>query len=90
MQLRRYLERNYHYWHPNHNVVVKEIEDVNKIKMALFFNHTMNFQDYGEKSRRRTELVLEMKRIFEDLGISYDLLPQKVHLIDSKTDAAES
>lgn len=85
----RYLERNYHYWHPNHNVVVKEIEDVNKIKMALFFNHTMNFQDFGEKSRRRTELVLEMKRIFEELGISYDLLPQQVHLINSKIDAAE-
>ncbi|XP_047968578.1 mechanosensitive ion channel protein 10-like [Salvia hispanica] len=89
-EIKRYLERNYHYWHPNHNVVVKEIEDANKIKMALFFNHTMNFQDYGEKSRRRTELVLEMKRIFEELGISYDLLPQKVHLIDSKMDAAES
>ncbi|XP_042004146.1 mechanosensitive ion channel protein 10-like [Salvia splendens] len=88
-EIKRYLERNYHYWHPNHNVVVKEIKDVNKIKMALFFNHTMNFQDFGEKSRRTTELVLEMKRIFEELGISYDLLPQQVHLINSKMDAAE-
>lgn len=65
-------------------MVVKEIENVNKIKMALFFNHTMNFQNYGEKNRRRSELVLEMKRIFEELNIKYDLLPQEVHLVESK------
>lgn len=89
-EIKKYLERNYQHWHPNHNVVVKEIENVNKIKMVLFFNHTMNFQDFGEKSRRRTDLVLEMKRIFEELGIGYDLLPQQVLLVDSKRAAAES
>lgn len=80
----RYLENNPQNWHPNHNVVVKEIENVNKLKMALFFNHTMNFQNFVEKSRRKTELVLELKKIFEDLYIRYDLLPQEVHLTDSK------
>lgn len=80
----RYLEKNPQYWHPNHNVVVKEIENVNKIKMALYFNHTMNFQNFGEKSRRRSELVLEMKKIFEDLKISYDLLPQEVRLCQAE------
>ncbi|KAL7001813.1 hypothetical protein U1Q18_002961 [Sarracenia purpurea var. burkii] len=77
-----YLERNPQHWHPNHSVVVKEIENVNKIKMVLFFNHTMNFQDYPEKNRRRSELVLEMKKTFEDLGIKYNLLPQEVHLVE--------
>ncbi|KAL0372215.1 UNVERIFIED_CONTAM: Mechanosensitive ion channel protein 10 [Sesamum calycinum] len=48
-----YLEKTPQHWHPNHNLVVKEIENVNKIKMTLFFNHTMNFQDYPEKSRRK-------------------------------------
>ncbi|KAL8145674.1 hypothetical protein AgCh_003715 [Apium graveolens] len=48
----RYLERTPQYWHPNHNLVVKEIENVNKIKMALFFNHTMNFQEFGESNRQ--------------------------------------
>lgn len=81
----RYLEKNPQYWHPNHNMVVKEIENVNKIKMALFFNHTMNFQDYAEKNRRRTELVLELKKIFEELHIRYDLLPQEVLLVKPAT-----
>ncbi|CAK9174281.1 unnamed protein product, partial [Ilex paraguariensis] len=65
----RYLEKNPQHWHPNYNVVVKEIENMNKIKMAVFLNHTMNFQDYGEKNKRRSELVIELKKIFEDLNI---------------------
>lgn len=61
-------------------MVVKEIENVNKIKFALYCNHTMNFQEFEEKNRRRTELMIELKRIFEELNIEYNLLPQKVHL----------
>lgn len=86
----RYLEKNPQHWHPNHSVVVKEIENINEIKMAVFFNHTMNFQDFPEKNRRRTELVLEMKRIFEELSIRYDLLPQEVHLRESKAMSSET
>ncbi|PIN23998.1 putative mechanosensitive ion channel [Handroanthus impetiginosus] len=89
-KIKKYLEKNPLHWHPNHNVVVKEIENVNKIKMALFFNHTMNFQDFSEKNRRRTDLVLELKRIFEELNIRYDLLPQEVHLTESKTTLPEA
>ncbi|KAK6119645.1 hypothetical protein DH2020_046611 [Rehmannia glutinosa] len=89
-KIKKYLENNPQHWHPNHNVVVKEIENVNKIKMALFFNHTMNFQDFPEKSRRKTDLVLEMKKFFEELNIRYDLLPQDVHLVESKWATAPS
>ncbi|KAL9176631.1 hypothetical protein ABFS82_01G008700 [Erythranthe guttata] len=81
-KIKMYLMNNPQHWHPNHNVVVKEIVNVNKIKMGLYINHTMNFQDYGEKSRRKTQMILEMKRIFEELNIRYDLLPQQVHLLD--------
>ncbi|CAK9317594.1 unnamed protein product [Citrullus colocynthis] len=79
-KIKRYLEKNPQHWHPNHSVVVQEIESVNKIKIALYTNHTMNFQDWTEKNRRRTELVMELKRIFEELKINYNLLPQTVHL----------
>ncbi|XP_038899729.1 mechanosensitive ion channel protein 10-like isoform X2 [Benincasa hispida] len=80
-KIKRYLEKNSQHWYPNHSVVVQEIENVNKIKIALYTNHTMNFQDWTEKNRRRTELVMELKRIFEELKINYNLLPQTVHLI---------
>ncbi|GFY98500.1 mechanosensitive channel of small conductance-like 9 [Actinidia rufa] len=79
-KIKAYLEGKSQHWRPTHSVQVKDIEDVNKMKMALYVNHTMNFQNFGEKSNRRSELVLELKRIFEELKIKYNLLPQEVHL----------
>ncbi|KAI6682150.1 hypothetical protein NL676_036031 [Syzygium grande] len=84
-KIKKYLEKNWRIWHLNHNVFVSEIENVNKIKIGLFVNHKMNFQDYVEKNRRRTELVIELKRIFDNLNIRYDILPQQgVHLCQSE------
>ena len=60
--------------------MVKDIEDVNKMSIGLYVTHTINFQNYGDKSNRRSELVLELKRIFEELGIKYHLLPQEVQV----------
>lgn len=54
-KMKRYIEKNPQLWHPNHSVIVKEIENVNKLKMALIFNHTMNFQDFGEKNKQQTQ-----------------------------------
>ncbi|KAG4194959.1 hypothetical protein ERO13_A06G082800v2 [Gossypium hirsutum] len=69
-EIRKHLEANSTIWHPSHLVVVKEIENVNKLKMALYCNHTMNFQDFREKNKQN----------FEELGIRYNLLPQHVNL----------
>ncbi|KAE8664365.1 Mechanosensitive ion channel protein 9 [Hibiscus syriacus] len=79
-EIRKHLEANGTVWHPNHLVVVKEIKNVNKLNMALYCNHTMNFQDFREKNQRKTDLIIELKRIFEELGIRYNLLPQHVNL----------
>ncbi|XP_021901987.1 mechanosensitive ion channel protein 10-like [Carica papaya] len=79
-RLKSYIEGKPEYWRPGHLVIVKEIENVNKMKMAVFFTHTINFQNYGDKISRRSELVLQLKNIFEDLNIMYQLLPQKVDL----------
>ncbi|CAL5360310.1 unnamed protein product [Camellia sinensis] len=66
--IKGYLESKPQHWRPNHSVQVKDIEDVNKMKMALFVNHTINFQNYVERGNRRSDLVLELKKIFEELG----------------------
>ncbi|CAK7352822.1 unnamed protein product [Dovyalis caffra] len=79
-KIKKHLEKTPHHWHPNHSVVVKEIENVNKLKMGLYCTHTMNFQEYGEKNKRKSELVIEIKKMFEELNIKYYLLPQQVHL----------
>ncbi|KAH0969787.1 hypothetical protein GBA52_028383 [Prunus armeniaca] len=51
-KIKKHLERNSQHWHPNHNLVVVEIENLNKLKMGLYVNHTMNFQEFGEKNKR--------------------------------------
>ncbi|KAM0949173.1 putative mechanosensitive ion channel MscS, LSM domain superfamily [Dioscorea sansibarensis] len=75
-----YLKSKPNHWHENHSLVVKDIVDLNKLNMALYVQHTMNFQNISDRNIRRSDLVLELKRIFEDLCIRYNLLPQDVHL----------
>ncbi|WRX33820.1 Mechanosensitive ion channel MscS - like 10 [Theobroma cacao] len=79
-KIKEYLDSKPQHWRPGHSVQVKDIEDVNKMKMGLYVTHTINFQNYGDKSSRRSELVLELKRIFEALDIKYHLLPQEVQV----------
>lgn len=76
----RYIESKPKHWSPKHSVIVKEIENVNKMKMCLCVQHTMNHQNYSERSSRKSELILELKKMFENLGIKYHLLPQEIHL----------
>lgn len=76
----RYVESKPEIWRPSHSVQLIDIVNVNNIKMALYVTHTINFQNIGEKATRKSDLVLELKKIFEDLGIKYDLLPQEVHI----------
>ncbi|CAL5204899.1 unnamed protein product [Lathyrus oleraceus] len=87
-KVKRYLERNPQYWHPIFSLFVREIENVNKIKMSLYVTHTMNFQDVTTRLGRKSELVLEVKRIFEELKIKYYLLPQAVHLRHTEPDTS--
>lgn len=74
------MEQNPQHWSPIHTVVLKEIENMNKLKMALYTNHTLTFQEYRERNLRRTEQYMAVKKMLEDLHIEYTLLPQHVHL----------
>lgn len=76
----RYLESKPHTWSPHHSLQVKEIVDVNKMIIALYVTHTINFQNLGEWGNRRSDLVIELKRILEEIGIKYRLLPQEVQI----------
>uniref|UniRef100_A0A1J3E2A6 Mechanosensitive ion channel protein n=1 Tax=Noccaea caerulescens TaxID=107243 RepID=A0A1J3E2A6_NOCCA len=79
-RIAEYLEQNPQHWSPIHTVVLKEIENMNKLKMALYTNHTLTFQEYRERNLRRTEQYMAVKKMLEDLHIEYTLLPQHVHL----------
>ncbi|XP_062233349.1 mechanosensitive ion channel protein 10-like [Phragmites australis] len=79
-RIKGYLESKPTHWNPIHTVNLKDILDVNKINISLSVQHTMNFQNIREKNIRRSELVMELKKIFEEMSIQYHLLPQKVEV----------
>ncbi|KAJ7513409.1 hypothetical protein O6H91_24G005900 [Diphasiastrum complanatum] len=79
-KITRYIESKPNHWYSNHIMVVREIENMNKMTMSLWLQHTMNHQDSGEKWIRRSDLILEMKKYFQELGIEYQLLPQDVRV----------
>ncbi|KAI0528640.1 hypothetical protein KFK09_001182 [Dendrobium nobile] len=79
-RIKTYLEGKPNHWQQNHSIVVTDIINVNKMNIVLHVTHTMNYQNMGERDSRRTDLVLELKKIFEELSIQYNLLPQEVQL----------
>ncbi|KAL0735491.1 hypothetical protein Bca4012_011701 [Brassica carinata] len=79
-----YLVQNPQNWYPEPMLMVKAIENVNKLNLNLLVTHTMNFQMFGEKNLRRTGLIIALKQILEEMEIDYTLLPQDVHLTGHK------
>ncbi|KAK9081525.1 hypothetical protein Syun_030849 [Stephania yunnanensis] len=90
-RIKKYIEDKPKHWNANHSVVVKDIVDLNALKMGLSVTHTISYQNMGEKTSRRSDLVMELKKIFEELSIKYHLLPQEVQVshIDSAASASK-
>nr|WGO49544.1 mechanosensitive ion channel protein A016040 [Torenia fournieri] len=79
-KIKAYLESKPQQWSPNHSVQIKEIVDVHKMVMALYVTHTINFQNSAERGNRRSDLVFELKKMLQELGIKFSLLPQQVQV----------
>ncbi|XP_048500683.1 mechanosensitive ion channel protein 10 isoform X2 [Beta vulgaris subsp. vulgaris] len=79
--IQSYIDSKPNYWNSKHNFIVQEIENLKNMKMALSVQHTINHQNYTERSMRLTELILELKEIIRTLGIKNHHLPQEIHLI---------
>ena len=76
----RYIENKSDHWYPAPMIVMRDVEDLNRLKWSIWLSHTMNFQDMGERWVRRALLVEEMIKIFKDLDIEYRMLPLDVNL----------
>ncbi|KAL3747155.1 hypothetical protein ACJRO7_016005 [Eucalyptus globulus] len=71
-KIREYIERKPKHWHRDHSVEFKGIAEVDNskvLKMALHVTHTLDFQEVMERTKRRSELVLELKKIFDELHL---------------------
>ncbi|XP_074264730.1 mechanosensitive ion channel protein 8-like [Silene latifolia] len=79
-RITRYIEHRKEQWYPGPKVIMKDVEDMNRIKITVWVYHTMNYQNMGERWARRSHLVEEMIRIFRDLNIEYRMLPTDVNV----------
>lgn len=74
------MEREGDHWYPNPMIMIKDVEELNKLKMGVFLTHRMNGQNAGERWVRRSLLVEEMINLFGELEIKYSMLPLDVNI----------
>ncbi|KAF5449034.1 hypothetical protein F2P56_029522 [Juglans regia] len=75
-----YIENKKEHWYPAPMFIFKDVEGLNRLKIAVWLTHTMNHQDMGEKWARRSLLVEEMVKVFRELDIQYRLLPLDINV----------
>ncbi|KAK2974868.1 hypothetical protein RJ640_020783 [Escallonia rubra] len=79
-RITRYIENKSDHWYPAPMIVLRDVEDMNRLKISVWLSHTMNHQDMGERWLRRALLVEEMIRIFKEFDIEYRMLPLDVNV----------
>ncbi|KAL2895331.1 Mechanosensitive ion channel protein 6 [Bienertia sinuspersici] len=79
-RITRHIENKSDHWYPSPMIVMRDVEDMNRIKFSVWLSHRMNHQDMGERWVRRSLLVEEMVKIFRDLDIEYRMLPTDVNV----------
>ncbi|KAG0472688.1 hypothetical protein HPP92_014545 [Vanilla planifolia] len=77
-----FMESKKDHWHPGAQVVLRDIDDMNRLKISIWMRHRINFQDMGMKFSRRELVVQELIRVLRELDIEYRMLPLDVNLRD--------
>ncbi|GMJ10065.1 mechanosensitive channel of small conductance-like 6 [Hibiscus trionum] len=75
-----FVEHKSDHWYPDPLIILKEFEELNSVRIAIWLTHKMNHQDMGERWTRRALLVEEMIKIFNDLDIKYRLYPIDINV----------
>ncbi|KAL6203474.1 hypothetical protein ACLB2K_027174 [Fragaria x ananassa] len=75
-----YIANKKEHWYADQMIILKNVEELNRMTFALWLTHKMNFQDVGERWERRALLLEEMVRIFQELDIQYRLLPIDINV----------
>ncbi|XP_043708605.1 mechanosensitive ion channel protein 6-like [Telopea speciosissima] len=76
----RYADRKEDHWCPGSMVVLRDVEDMNRLKISVWVTHRINHQDMGERWIRREPLVEEIIKTLKELDIEYRMLPVDINL----------
>ncbi|KAE8692242.1 Detected protein of unknown function [Hibiscus syriacus] len=75
-----YIEHRSDHWYQDTMIILKELEVLNRVRIAIWVTHTMNHQDMGERFIRRALLIEELVKIFNELDIKYRLYPIDINV----------
>ena len=79
-RINSYIDNKKEHWYSLPFIVLKEHEQLNMVRVAIWPTHRMNFQDMGERFIRRSLLIEELMKIFRDLDIQYRLMPVDINV----------
>ncbi|KAJ4784698.1 Mechanosensitive ion channel family protein [Rhynchospora pubera] len=81
----KFIENKKELWYPNPRVVLRDVDDTNRLKVTIWLRHRMNFQNMAVRFERREAVVAEMIRALRELDIEYRMLPVDVNLRNMPT-----
>ncbi|GMI88042.1 MscS-like 8 [Hibiscus trionum] len=84
-RITNYVVNRKDHWCPDPMIVIKELDQLNRIKFALWVTHKMNYQDIGERLERRSRLAEEIANIFKELDLQYRLFPIDINVCSLPT-----
>ncbi|XP_018489880.1 mechanosensitive ion channel protein 7 [Raphanus sativus] len=75
-----YIDSKPEYWYPKADIIVKDVEDLNIVRLAIWPQHKINHQNMGERFTRRAMLVEEVIKILLELDIQYRFQPLDINV----------
>ncbi|KAI3894925.1 hypothetical protein MKX03_022863 [Papaver bracteatum] len=79
-RLTTFIESKREHWYPSPMIVVRDVDDLNRLKISVWLCHRMNYQDMGERWIRRALVVEEMIRVLRELDMEYRMLPLDINV----------
>ncbi|XP_010423255.1 PREDICTED: mechanosensitive ion channel protein 7-like [Camelina sativa] len=75
-----YIDSKPEYWYPKADIIVKDVEDLNIVRLAIWPCHKINHQNMGERFTRRALLVEEVIKILLELDVQYRFHPLDINV----------
>ncbi|KAH0990663.1 hypothetical protein GBA52_002146 [Prunus armeniaca] len=79
-RIQGYIESRSDHWYTAPMLIMRDVEDLNKLKISVWPTHKMNHQDMLGRWTRRSLLIEAMIQVFRELDIEYRLLPLDVNV----------
>ncbi|KAF5728241.1 mechanosensitive ion channel protein 6 [Tripterygium wilfordii] len=75
-----YIENKKDHWYPAPMIILKDMEYLNMVRIAIWPTHRMNHQDMGERFTRRSLLIDEIIKMCKEMDIQHRMYPLDVNI----------